>query len=192
MKKSKKEQIIDLAKELFFTKGIAATNMDEIAEQVPVAKMTIYKYFKSKEGLISEVLDQYLDMQHKLFLDYINNYPDPLESILAMLSYKQEDIPELFIKELLETYPQFLIKLMDYYKTHIAKEFEQLIFKAQQKGQIRREISPFILMLYVQSIKEFLSKPDILKQLPNFQLVGEQIRTMLLYGIVTPEYQDKD
>ncbi|MEX2416144.1 MAG: helix-turn-helix domain-containing protein [Paenibacillaceae bacterium] len=50
MKKSKKDLIIEKASELFFDKGILATSMDEIAEKVPVAKMTIYKYFHSMKA----------------------------------------------------------------------------------------------------------------------------------------------
>jgi AcrR family transcriptional regulator len=188
MKKTKKEKIIEKAMEMFFAGGIQTTSMDDIAEQVPAAKMTLYKYFKSKEGLLSEVLDLYIDRQHKLFLGFINDYADPLEAILAMMAYKQESIPEQFLKEMVGNYPQFSAKMMDFYRNHIAKEFEKLILQAQQKGQIRREISPFILMLYVQATKEFLSRPDTIQQLSDFHLIGEQIRNMFLYGIVAPEY----
>ncbi|MEX2416145.1 MAG: hypothetical protein WD424_08370 [Paenibacillaceae bacterium] len=38
----------------------------------------------------------------------------------------------------------------------------------------------------------FPSRPDIIQGIGDLQTVGEQFRTMFLYGIVTPEYQQKN
>ena len=191
MKKSKKDQIIEKATELFFEKGILATSMDEIAEMTPVAKMTIYKYFHNKEGLLSEVLNRYVREKHMFMSDQIQRYPDPLDAILHIMNYKDMDIPQQFLKECFENYPQFVVEMMTYYKENIAKEFEKLILNAQQKGQIRKELSPHILMIYVQAIKEHLAKPEVVKGIADLRTVGEQFISMFLYGIVTPEHQGK-
>lgn len=54
-----REYILGVASELFSTRGINATSVDTIVAEAGVAKVTLYKYFKSKEQLILEYLRQY-------------------------------------------------------------------------------------------------------------------------------------
>lgn len=56
-----RKYILDVAAELFSTRGINATSVDTIVAEAGVAKVTLYKYFKSKEQLILEYLRQYDD-----------------------------------------------------------------------------------------------------------------------------------
>lgn len=51
-----REYILEVAGDLFSRQGINSTSVDNIAAQAQVAKVTLYKYFKSKELLIIEYL----------------------------------------------------------------------------------------------------------------------------------------
>ena len=51
-----RERILSTATELFFSRGINATGVDAIVAEAGTTKMTLYKYFHSKELLIIEVL----------------------------------------------------------------------------------------------------------------------------------------
>ena len=63
-----REYILEVASDLFLTQGINATSVDAIVAKADIAKVTLYKYFKSKEQLI---------------LEYLKDYDDKLWSILA-------------------------------------------------------------------------------------------------------------
>jgi AcrR family transcriptional regulator len=54
-------RIIHTAADLFHKQGARATSPDEIIEASRTGKGQFYHYFKSKEGLIHEVLQTYLD-----------------------------------------------------------------------------------------------------------------------------------
>jgi len=54
-------RIIHTAADLFHKQGARATSPDEIIEASRTGKGQFYHYFKSKEGLIHEVLQNYLD-----------------------------------------------------------------------------------------------------------------------------------
>jgi TetR/AcrR family transcriptional regulator, transcriptional repressor for nem operon len=54
-------RIIRAAADLFHRQGARATSPDEIIEASRTGKGQFYHYFKSKEGLIHEVLQTYLD-----------------------------------------------------------------------------------------------------------------------------------
>lgn len=54
-------RIKQTALELFTTHGADKVSMDEIAAGADVSKVTIYKYFQSKEELHRQVMDLYVD-----------------------------------------------------------------------------------------------------------------------------------
>ncbi|WP_174940345.1 TetR/AcrR family transcriptional regulator [Burkholderia lata] len=55
---SKRQAIVDTATRLFTQYGYHAVGIDRIIEEAGVAKMTLFRYFSTKNDLISEVLTQ--------------------------------------------------------------------------------------------------------------------------------------
>src|SRR5262245_62728112 len=60
-RKDKMLRIIQAAAELFHKQGVGATSPDQIIEASGTGKGQFYHYFKSKEGLVHEVLQSHLD-----------------------------------------------------------------------------------------------------------------------------------
>lgn len=58
MASNKREQLISTAKGLFAREGYHATGIDRILAESGVAKMTLYKHFRSKDELILAVLEE--------------------------------------------------------------------------------------------------------------------------------------
>ena len=58
MASSKREQLISTAQGLFAREGYHATGIDRILAESGVAKMTLYKHFRSKDELILAVLEE--------------------------------------------------------------------------------------------------------------------------------------
>lgn len=50
-KQRRKEEILDAAQKVFFSRGIENSTMDEVAEEAELSKGTLYLYFKSKEDI---------------------------------------------------------------------------------------------------------------------------------------------
>lgn len=59
MASNKREQLISTAQSLFAREGYHATGIDRILAESGVAKMTLYKHFRSKDELILAVLEQH-------------------------------------------------------------------------------------------------------------------------------------
>ncbi|GGG59783.1 TetR/AcrR family transcriptional regulator [Paenibacillus radicis (ex Gao et al. 2016)] len=57
----RKSEILDVAEELFFTKGYARTTVNDILQAIGIAKGTFYYYFKSKEEVMDAVVTRYID-----------------------------------------------------------------------------------------------------------------------------------
>ena len=54
---ARREHLVETALRLFYEKGFHATGIDTILAESGVAKMTLYKYFKSKDDLILAALE---------------------------------------------------------------------------------------------------------------------------------------
>jgi len=61
-KAKRRDTIVDAAEELFFSKGIANTTIDEIAETVELSKATIYLYFKTKEEIYCAIVQRAMNL----------------------------------------------------------------------------------------------------------------------------------
>lgn len=59
---AKRSEIVDAAAQLFEANGYHATSMRTIAEAVGIAKPTLYHYFKSKDAILSDIHDQFIDL----------------------------------------------------------------------------------------------------------------------------------
>lgn len=54
----KREQILHTALELFYSRGYDAVGVQEIAGKAGVSKPTLYYYFKSKYGLLEQLIEE--------------------------------------------------------------------------------------------------------------------------------------
>lgn len=64
-----REKIASVASELFLSKGISSTSMDDIAKKAGYSKATLYVYFENKEEIVSVLV---LDSMKKL-CNYISS-----------------------------------------------------------------------------------------------------------------------
>jgi AcrR family transcriptional regulator len=88
-----KNKILNVATDLFQTRGINTTGVDTIVAVAGTTKMTLYKYFGSKEDLILETLKQsHLDFQNWLNERLSQKKPD--EKIKKLFDFIEEWITD--------------------------------------------------------------------------------------------------
>ncbi len=63
----RRDSIVEAAEKLFFSKGFAATTMDEIAEAAELSKGTIYLYYKNKEEIYVAIVHRGMQILIDLF-----------------------------------------------------------------------------------------------------------------------------
>ena len=61
----RREQLIDVARELFAQKGFEGTSVEEIAATAQVSKPVVYEHFGGKEGLYAVVVDSEVTRLHE-------------------------------------------------------------------------------------------------------------------------------
>jgi len=187
--KAKKEAVLEAGKRLFLEQGIMQTSMEQIAESVPVSKMTLYNYYRSKEGLLDHVVDRMIEEMMTLYRGVMEQAKDPLEALTSL--YKDQEkfrkiASQKFVTDLAK-FPDQMKKLKQFNDKHVVPEFERLIFKGQQLGQFRKDISPQVLAAFLAFVKEFSARTEWYAGLGSLNAVSEQLMTILYYGIIQRE-----
>ncbi|BCG64071.1 MAG: hypothetical protein methR_P1837 [Methyloprofundus sp.] len=91
------EQILLAASELFYSKGIRATGVDAIAKAAKTTKMTLYRYFPSKDALIVAFLRQRDANFRTWFVNQVeSNADNPKDRLVVLFDviYEWMDNPE--------------------------------------------------------------------------------------------------
>ncbi|MES0490648.1 MAG: helix-turn-helix domain-containing protein, partial [Leptospirales bacterium] len=64
----KRNEILDAAERLFFSKGYEETSINEIAVEAEFAKGTLYLYFSGKSEIYLAIVNRSLDIIHQMIL----------------------------------------------------------------------------------------------------------------------------
>jgi len=188
----RRQYIIDRIKktalELFTTYGVEKVRMDEIAAKADVSKVTIYKYFHSKEELHREIIDLYIDeilTATEKVLDSDLDFVEKLKFTLAakLNSPEMADSPALF--ELLEKngYGQIGRGGQDGLENRIKEIMFGFYEQGKREGYIEENLPFELLYLYSEiveagfkaksaELKPILADPEAFDQLLHIYYFG--------------------
>jgi AcrR family transcriptional regulator len=91
----RRQQLLDIGRELFAQKGFEATSIEEIAARADVSKPVVYEHFGGKEGLYSVVVDREMQLLLDHFTSALSAPGRPRELLeraaLVLLEYIEVD-----------------------------------------------------------------------------------------------------
>lgn len=107
IKEIRKNDIIDAAQEVIFSKGYNQASMDEISKQAEFSKRTVYSYFSSKEEIYFEIMVRGYNLLNEQIQNMFNENPQKtaLEKIKQM---------GLVIYKFNTQYPNYFEAIMSY------------------------------------------------------------------------------
>ena len=91
----RRQQLLDIGRELFGRKGFEATSIEEIAARADVSKPVVYEHFGGKEGLYAVVVDREMQVLLDRFTSALSA-PGPPRALLeraalVLLEYIEDD-----------------------------------------------------------------------------------------------------
>jgi len=98
----RRREIMNKASELFLDKGYDKTSVNSIVLELEIAKGTFYHYFRSKEEILCEILEEYVgnySEKIKKDLNGISGSGNKMQFILRKL-LMPSDVPDNFIKHI--------------------------------------------------------------------------------------------
>ncbi|MBB5867241.1 AcrR family transcriptional regulator [Allocatelliglobosispora scoriae] len=77
----RREAILGSAAALFANKGVAATTVRQIADEVGILSGSLYHHFDSKEGMVDEIMSAYLEDLQTRFRHVLARATDPRQRV---------------------------------------------------------------------------------------------------------------
>lgn len=188
-KEQRKNDIIDAAERVFFSKGHENATMDDVAEEAELSKGTLYLYFKNKEDLYLAIHLRGNKILHSLFEKAFNLSETGLE--------KTKAIGRAYV-EFYKNYPDYFNALVYYESREInfndqdsvateclveGKATLELLINALmigiQDGSIRADIDPIktAISLWGQTtgIVQIAALKEKIVLVPHFSLTAEEV-----------------
>jgi AcrR family transcriptional regulator len=137
-----KDKILEVSTDLFQTRGINSTGVDTIVAVAGTTKMTLYKYFHTKEELILEVLKKSQSDFETWLDDRLNsNSKKPADKIQRLFDYIEEWIasPSFIGVAFIKASAEFPNEENPIHKlsSQQSREFKQYIAKLASEAAIK-------------------------------------------------------
>jgi AcrR family transcriptional regulator len=91
----RRQQLLDIGRELFGRRGFEATSIEEIAARADVSKPVVYEHFGGKEGLYAVIVDREMQALLERFTSALSEPGHPREMLeraaLVLLDYIEEE-----------------------------------------------------------------------------------------------------
>ncbi|MBY7142691.1 TetR/AcrR family transcriptional regulator [Virgibacillus sp. NKC19-3] len=184
----KKKKILDATFELMNKDDDAGNvTMEEIAQRANVGKATLFKYFGSKDNLIHEVYQHFIDQLITGAREIVAENKSFEETLIALSQNK--------IGYLDKINHQFYMRMMDFFtkkddagQSLMMQKFNEvnygmlldLFHRGRKEGKVDLKYSDEFLLLYFQAIVEGISKPQIYEKIAPYT---EEWTEMLIKGI---------
>lgn len=173
----RKQQIMDCARKLFAAEGYYQTQISDIQKASNVARGTVYQYFKSKDDLFTEILEDLFVKWKAALADTPDSDSDEYKSGLKFFTYKIKRSFEFFADN--PDYCSILLKI----GLGLGENFDVLIsrFDHQIVELAKKYLSVGIKLGRVQ--------PDTDVELVANMIGGAFTRMAYFYGVTK---KDKD
>jgi AcrR family transcriptional regulator len=180
-------RILTVALKLFKESGIESTTMEQIAEEVDIAKGTLYKYFPAKEAIIDEYIKRSFQEKNAERIVTLQAMPNTKTRLIYTFNMMMEGV--ITQKEIFEKYMIYRMKILisshptDEEKSGFHLIATEIIKLGQENAEIRSDLPSYVLIelfefAFIEMVKLLLWKPNTF----NLQEAVEQYVNLCLYG----------
>ncbi|MFQ5865225.1 MAG: TetR/AcrR family transcriptional regulator [bacterium] len=173
---ARREEILRAARKVFSERGFEKATLDEIAEVAEFGKGTIYNYFKSKEELLTCIIERGINRFQQFVAEAIQNRTTPREKV------------ETYIDSAFEFFERHrqIFSILELERNNLARNLNDEMFGkccAQQAALLQ-----FLAQLFNEGIKKGEFKK--LDSLKLAQALFGLIHVAYLHAIREPEISD--
>ncbi len=188
-REAKRKKILEEAIKEFVAKGFTGANINKIAENSGIGKGTIYLYFKSKEDLYVEALNQSNKLWMEKAREIIDSNPDPYEALKEMLkvdiivSVRRKELAQLWINSFFADNKRFSETAAAVFEEYV-KLIQDLVKECIKKG-IFREVDPRTAAYVLLGLNELLIAfyEPLFKSKASLDNITGTIQDMIFTGL---------
>ena len=184
---TKKEQVEQKAKELFWKKGFKKVTIDEICKKSNVSRKTFYTFYDNKTALIIALMKKLTNEAFEKSRQIIESDCTFAEKLEKSLQVKLQRNKEMSIEFVADFYNPDATEILACFQEIMEKSMIMLVDflkKAQQTGELNPELNLNYVLWLMQKQVEFCSSPDLMHMFPDVNTLTKQLTQTLIYGIM--------
>jgi AcrR family transcriptional regulator len=181
-------KLMEKSQELFWELGYNAVSMDQIAAETGISKMTIYKYYNSKEDLFIEVLKNNVEYHTNMIMGKIDEKHNTFDKIEFIYKYSMDLVkqyPITLLKDIIER-KGILEKVITIKQDMTLPIWRHILEEGIRKKEIRDMDIDFVselLMNLPSAVKNMKSLVEENKQHEFYESFFDFIKYGMLGGI---------
>ncbi|MEU6561467.1 TetR/AcrR family transcriptional regulator [Nocardia nova] len=189
-----RRRVLDAAAHVLVNNGYAGTRLSDIAAEAGLQAGSLYYHFDSKEQLVEEVLRYGVQFTHAHVRVVIDQLPDSAtagQRLSAAIGGFLEAIMELryMSPAYLRSYrqlPEDMRERLRPTRRSFGKFWEELVDAAIASGEVRTDIDPYTLRLFiVHTLEQIPEWPDSAQR--SAQEMSDMMRKLIFDGVAGPD-----
>ncbi len=190
-----KNKIINQASDLFFQFGPSRVTMEEIADKLGMSKKTLYKFFTSKDELLSTVIEQFQCTMSDTIMPLINaalqadaeRFATTMSQVADQVSANINNMQSLqMFRDLQRNYPLVWKQFEAQRREMIMASFKPVLLEGVEKKVFRSDLNYDVFMLIYLNAVEYLMNPMMMAELPHTPGdVYKMLISILFDGVLT-------
>jgi len=181
-------KIIELTEEKFFRDGFYKTTMDEVASELKMSKKTIYKFFPSKDDLVTAIARHFMEGLKGKILPALNsdkNAIEKLAELIQILAKVSTKISSKKMEEIRQHYPKLWNEIDSFRTKMMFANITKVIDQGKAEGLFIDYPTPIVMNTLVSAVRSIVNPEFILNN--NFS-IGEAalyVFKVVIGGIIT-------
>lgn len=144
-KEARPAEVIEAARDLFMSRGYAATKLEDVARKAGVSVGLPYLYFESKEGLFKAVVRESILPQFRMGEEMLDGFAGSSEAFLRILAQKfweMEQSPNAGLSKLIIAEAGNFPDIARFYMEEVVLRGRRFFARILQRGIDRGEFRP--------------------------------------------------
>lgn len=189
-----KEQIAQVAEDLFLAYGVRSVTMDDISKRLSISKKTIYQHFRDKDEIVCLVTERVMEREGAQINQIKQEAKDVIHELMLISKYIREHGQSVN--------PSVLFDLQRYHRNawDIYLRFKENVFlfslmdtltRGKSDGFIREDIDVEVLsLLRLEEIQMAYDADLFPRDKFNFKSVQNQLVSHFIHGVLTKKGLD--
>jgi len=182
------EKILDFVEEKVFKDGISRTTMGDLAADMGISKKTIYKFFPSKDELVTAIAKRFMGRIRtniETTLDINNNAVEKLSYLILTVGKIVSKVGDSWIKDIQKCYPNLWQEIDSFRSKMIMENLTKVIEQGKAEGLLEDHPTPIIMTIYLASVQAVIQPNFVINNNFSMKEAVQHTFKIIMNGILT-------
>lgn len=189
----KRENLLAAARSLFWKHGIRRVSIEEICRQAGVSRMTFYKHFRDKDGIIRDILER-LEREglerYRAIMKSELPFPEKVKALVRLKSEQTDTLSHDFYHDIHQHAGPSVVQLMDRMGRDSIRLIEKDFGLARKQGHLRAGTHPKFFVYLLDKMNEMSHDDVLIRMYPSPQAMIMELTNFFFYGVLPAEGRD--